>query len=66
MGSAVGQSSSAEGAVVSLVFGFASVGGTEMAWLALATVERGGTLALRQMVDDAVNYAGILRDETHR
>ena len=30
------------------------------------TVERGGALALRQMVDDAVNYAGIPRDETHR
>ena len=41
----------------------ASAGGTEMAGLALETVEQGGGLALRRMVDDAVNYAGVPRED---
>ena len=34
-----------------------------MAGPALETVERGGAPALRQMVGDAVNYAGIPRED---
>lgn len=37
----------------------AQAGSTEMAGLALETVEQGGGLALQRMVDGAVHYAGI-------
>ena len=37
--------------------------GTEMAGLALETAEQVVALALRQMVDDAVHYAGIPRED---
>ncbi len=41
----------------------ASAGDTNMAGLAVETAEQGGALALRRMVDDAVNYAGIPRED---
>ena len=41
----------------------AQAGNTEMAGLALETVEQGGGLALLQMVEDAVAYAGIPRED---
>ncbi len=37
----------------------ASAGDTNMAGRAIETAEQGGALALRLMIDDAVNYAGI-------
>lgn len=37
----------------------ASAGDTNMAGLAVETAEQGGALALRRMVGDAVNYAGV-------
>ena len=40
-----------------------SAGDTKMAGLAVETAEAGGALALRRMLDDAVNYAGIPRDD---
>ena len=41
----------------------ASAGDAEMTGLAIETAERGGRLALQRMVDDAVNYAGIPRED---
>ena len=47
----------------SLATYLASAGDTSMAGLAVETAEQGGALALRRIVDDAVNYAGIPRED---
>ena len=41
----------------------AQAGNTEMAALVLETAERGGGLAFQGMIDDAVHYAGIPRED---